>query len=681
MAYPADGNAPDVNDETSGSGQESLAALVRKRWNDGSRELMVARKGYWINLAFYLGEQWLWWNESRNMVDRLPIEWSPLGPDRTHHTENRIRPNLNIVLGRMLRADLAYEVPPTSGADDVVRGARTSEKVLEAYHRDQDWESIRHDEVADAFYGGTSAVMVEWDGTRGKELQYDHQTGKVVATGDAYLRALAATEFCLEPGTTRETARWWCMAIATPCELAKDQYHLPWMPQPDAGVGRTPVHVQMLNATGRSSDRDQCLVLTMYERPNPSNRKGRYVVTINDRTVHEGKWPFPFDDLNVHPFRQGRIPHKWYGDTLMNDAVKLQFSYNFSRSVLQEHLKALGNMRVIAPRGAFHEDDFTDDVGGILWYQPDNAGGKPEFMVPPNLARWVSAEPENLRTALDEIMHVHDISRGQGYDRASGQALALLGEKDETPLGVMAKEQASGHGRIASQVLKLLEAKGTETRTASIPLTKSIAEAVSWTGKELRGQTTAVVPLDAVAAKPAAAREAFWKDLWDRKIVTDARQYARGVGLPPENFQALLDPDSARAQDENYRMMQGMVELPEDFDDHAIHMAEHNRFRKSDSYRFASPEARSIIDDHIAYHEKLIHGEMAQQVNRAQQNPVAAMIPQAHEPPGAYRAPTGDEQAQAMMMAAAGGTQSGGGDQMQLPPGGTTPALASGLPA
>ena len=675
-AYPDSGNAPDLPDTPStGTGDaQKIASLVRERWEKGSADLAVVRKAYWINLAFYLGEQWLWWNEARNMVDRLPMEWSPLGPDRTHYTGNRIRPNLNIVMGRMLRANLGFDVPPTDSADDCILGARKAEKVLEGYHRMQDWESIRHDELAGAFYGGTSGVLVEWDGTRGKELQYDHQRDQVIATGDCYLRALTAPEFCLEPGTRPGEARWGVVGITTPVEAAKDQYGLSKTPEPDGAVARTPVHVQMLNASGRPSERDQCLVLTYYERPNRSNRHGCYAVVINDKTVYQGKWPFPFDELNIHVFRQGRIPGRWYGDTLMNDAVKLQFGYNFARSVLQEHLKAFGNMRVIAPRGAFLEDDFDDTVGGILWYQPDNAGGKPEFLVPPNLARWVSAEPENIRDELDEIMHVHGISRGEGFDRMSGQAGALLSEKDETPLGIMSHEQASGWGRIATQVLKLLEAKGSETRAVSIPLAKGLTEKVAFNGKELCGQTTATVPLDAVMAKPAAAREAFWRDLWDRKIVTDPRQYARGVGLPPENFEELLDPDSAKAHRENYRMMQGIVEIPEDFDAHDVHMAEHNRFRKSDSYRFADPEHRSIIDDHIKFHEKLIHQEMAEQANRAQQNPVLPAIPQANEPPGAFRAPTGAEQQQAMMMAQ--GPQGGGG--MNLPPGGTTPALASG---
>lgn len=678
VTYPESGNAPAVSDEPQGANAgPSLAGMVRKRWEEGGRVLLVPRKDYWINFAFYLGEQWLWWDDTRNMVARMPLAWSPLGPDKTHLVINRIRPNMNIVLGRMLKSVLAFEVPPSSGADDVTAGARKAAKVLEGYHRDQDWENVRHDGLAAAFYGGTSAVVVEWDGTRGTELQYDQATGQVVGTGDAYLRAVNVNEFVIEPGVrSAQEARWGIIGVAVGVEAAKEQYRLSWTPRPDTGIVRSPMHLHMLQSAGKPGGVDQCLVLTYYERPSPGNRAGRYAVVINDRVVYDGKWPFPFRELNIHPMRQGRIDGKWWGTTLMNDAVKLQFAYNHARSVLQEHLRMIGNVRMIAPAGSFHEEDLTDGIGDVLWYSPDG-NLRPEFLMPPNLPRWVSAEPDNLRAELDEIMHVHDTSRGVGFDRASGQALALLSEKDDTPLGIMAHEQAAVWGRVGSQVLKLLEAKGTDRRALTIPLAKGVSERLVFDGKMLRGQTNAQVPLDAVKPFSDAARQAFWKDLWDRRIIVDPRQYARGVGLPPESFEELLDPDSAKAHRENYRMAQGIVEIPDDFDDHAIHMAEHNRFRKSDSYKYADADARSIVDDHVKYHDMRNHEQMAQQVQRAQVNPMLAAMPQADTPPGAFQAQTEQER---QMAALQGSMGSNGGGVMNMPAGGTTPALQAGIP-
>jgi len=684
--YPESGVAPpEAEDPPQRSGSASAkAATVRRQWDEGSQVLVEARKNYWLNLSFYLGKQWVWWDDVRRQVDGYPDTWSPLGPEKECLTINRIGPNLEIVIGRMLKAELAFQVPPTDSSDAVIRGARTAEKVLEASQREQDWEMVRYDGLAAAFHGGTSAVMVEWDGTRGTELQFDQATDQVVSTGDAYLRALNCQEFVLEPTARHgQEARWAIVGLAMPCDAAKEQYRLDWTPRPDVSAVRSPVHIAMLSNLGRSVDRDQCLVLTRYERPHPGNRKGSYCIVINDKVVHEGPWPFPFKNLNVHPMRQRRIDGKWFGTTFLNDAVRVQVAYNFARSVIAEHLKLVSNTRIVAPMASFREEDLTDRVGDVLWYNGDG-GAAPAYMVPPNLARFISQEPESLRAELDEIMHIHDISRGQGFDRASGQALALLSEKDESPLGIMSHEQSAVWGRIATQVLKLYEAKGGETRTSSIRLTRSLSESVRWSGKMLQGQTSVVVPLDSVMAKPAAAREAFWRDLWDRKIVTDPRQYARGVGLPPENFEELLDADEAKAHNENFRMMQGFTEIPEPFDDDAKHIAEHNRFRKSDHYRFASEEGRAIIDDHIRFHENQMHEQMAKQVNRAQVNPALAAMPQADAPPGAMQMPTSQDRQMEAAMAGMGGMGMDGSGQggagMALPPGGTTPALAAGVP-
>jgi hypothetical protein len=682
-SYPESGDAPWSDDQptldATATGS-TLAHDVRKKWEAGGKAIARARKNYWLNLSFCLGDQWVYWDKVRNEVAGYPEQWSPLGPERECVIINRMGPNLEVVMGRMLKAMLSFEVPPTDSSDGAVRGARTSAKVLEGYHREQDWELLRQQALADAFYGGASAVMVEWDGTRGTELQYDQATDQVVSTGDAYLRALNIHEFCLEPTARHgQESRWGIVGVAMPVDAAKEQYRLKWMPRSDVLASRSPIHLSMMDSIGRSSDKDQCLVLSYYERPHTGCRAGRYCIVINDQIVYQGKWPFPFKHLNIHVARQRQIAGKWYGHTMLNDAAKVQVMYNFARSVIAEHLKKVANMRITAPRGQFFEEDLTDRVGEILWYTPDGTNARPDYMAPPNLARFISAEPEALKAELDEIMHIHDISRGEAFDRASGQAIALLSEKDESPLGMMAHEQASLWGRTGSQVLKLLETKGTESRKVSIPLMRGLSQSVTWDGKMLRGQTNATVSLDSVMAKSAAAREAFWKDLWDRKIVTDARQYARGVGVAPENFDAVLDPEEALVQSENYRMIQGIVEFPEEFHDDAKHIEGHNRFRLSDEYRFADEDRRSIVDDHIRMHENQMHEQMANQVNRAQMNPALAAMPQAINPPGAFRMPTlQDRQMEAALAEGQSGTPPSGPD---LGAGGTTPALAAGLPA
>lgn len=671
-----DGPPPDKN-------VDAGAVDVERKWKEAGDALSRQRRDYWLNLAFFEGEQWIWWDRRRNTVQTLPQQWSPLGPGRARLTVNRIEPNTVSLLGRLLKSELAFSVPPSDSADDQVLGAQKSEKVLEAYHREQDWESLRYDEIFACLMGGTSAVAVEWDASAGRQLEYDPATDQVTSVGELTLQAFNVNEFAIEPyHRDYREARWWISGLALPPAYVQEHYGLSWLPKADAGATLSPLQHKLLESSGRAHGRHLTQVLTYYERPH-GKRKGVYRCVANGRTLHEGPWPFPFERLNLAVFRQRKISGRWHGGTLMNAAVPIQFAYNHARSVIAEHMKLTGNARMMAPFGAFAEEDFYDDPASILWYSPDVQGAEPKYMQPPELSRWVQNEAANLKSELDDLMHVHATSRGEGFDRASGQALALLSEKDDTPLSLMAREQKRGWSDIATMVLQILERKGVETRTQRINLAPGITETVRWNGQMLRGQTTATVDLDSVTPHTHAARLAFAKDLWDRKIITDPRRYAKMAGLPPDEFAELLDPDAARANRENLRMAQGLVELPEHFDNHGTHIAEHNRWRKSDAYKYADPDVRSIFDDHIQWHEVMEHEEFGRQMHRAMQNPALARLPQAHAPTGSDVPLTAEEQ-QALMAQEA---MSNGGGQLQLPQGAgggegaPAPAMTEATPA
>lgn len=668
------GSAARQNGGSPARTRDPFAAMVEEKWRRSSEELAGPRRDYWINLAFYLAEQWIWWDKQRNVVQPMAQHWSPLGPGRVRLTVNRLGPNLLNLMGRLLKNELIFEVTPSDSATSIVEGARRAEKALESTHREQVWESARFDEVLSCFLGGTSATILEWDGTAGTELEFDAATDQVTGTGDVNLRSLNINEFGLEPGsrTWRDSA--YCMTgFALPPRTIQETYKLSWTPTPDAMTAHSSVRQKLLEGSGRNASKELALVLCYYEPPRRGS-KGQYAIVVNNQTVHRGPWPFPFTTIPLRPFRQKRVDGRWFGTTLLNDVVPIQVAYNQARSVLAEHMKLAGNARLVAPWGAFEEEDLTDNAGSILFYAPDLGGAVPNYLAPPNLPRWLTAEAENLKGELDDIMLVHDISRGQGFDRASGQALALLAEKDDSPLGSMAFEQRAGwqdNGTMTLECYKHVR----ETRKATLRAAPGISESTEWNGQMLQGQTNVTIPLDSVMPHTHAARLAFAKDLWDRKIITDPRMYARMVGLPPDEFEQLLDADAASANRENLRMAMGAIELPQDFEDHAVHISEHNRWRKSDAYKYAPEDVRKIMDDHIKYHEQKAHQEFAKQFERAKANPAFAALPQADEPVGSnVPLPEAEQQALAMQQAMAGG---GGGGQAQIGPGGTTASLES----
>lgn len=656
---------------------DPLARLVRQRWIDGGAELAKDRRHYWQNLAFYLGEQWVWWDSTRNQLQALPLTYMQIAPGRTRATINRVAGNVVSVLARLTASNLDFQVPPTDTSDDIRQAARLAEHVLKVVHDEGDWETIRVEEMFAAIMGGSSAVAVEWDPSAGDVLEVDAR-GKIVGTGAEKLHALNVTEFCIEPGVRRATdARWWIMGLALSPRQAQARYGLDWLPRADATGMLSPLQHKILNDVGRPNGGALTLVLTMYERPNPGCPKGRYVVVINDKTIQDVEWPFPFrDELNLHVFRQRIIDAKWRGVTYMNDALPVQFHYNNTMTVQIEHARLTANLRIMAPFGSFDESDFTNEAGSVLFYSADGSGSQPGYMQPPQLPRWIVQLGDNLKAELDDIMHVHATTRGEAsFDRASGQALAFLAEKDDTPLGTMAREQARRWACIAEQVLELHEAKARSPREGVIKQRGNLPLKVRWTGRDLQGQTEVVVPLESTEPHSKAADRQYAQQLWDAQIIRDPTLYLKIARIDPDEVLEIADADAARAIRENARMLAGEVVFVEGFDDHGKHIAEHNIARKSERYEFLAKDVKEILDLHIKMHETQQAEEYGQQVARAKLDPGFAKLPQGGAPIGsmippdwATRQATGgmaDPQAMAYMQAS--------GAQMPQQPGGMMP--------
>lgn len=623
---------------------DPTASMVKARWKAGSDELLTDRRRYWEHLSFFAGNQWVWWDEKRRSLQNYAGRYVP-GTSTRKMTVNRVGPNVISLLSRLLNTELVFEVQPSGAGDDVIAGARLAEAALTATHNDQVWEAARFDATMATVLGGTGAIAFEWDGTAGERLSWDAETGVIVGTGDARLEALNITEFCVEPGVRDwKDARWWMMGLALTPAQAKDRYRLDWMPKSDITAISETLQGRLLKDSGRAQSDRLALVLTMYERPNPTRPKGRYVVVINDTAVVDTEWPFPFEELNLAVFRQQALPSQWRGRTMLEDAIKLQVDYNIGRSNLNEHMRVTGNARLIAPHGAFDEEAVTNNPADILWYTPDVAGAEPRYLQPPQLPRWLTAHVDAIKAEMDDIMYVHATSRGEAsFDRASGQALALLAEKDDTPLSPMAQDQARGWEHLSRLTLLCYEDKVIETRVARRRGPQNTPMSARWTGKSLRGQNRVNVPLEVTMPKSRAATQAFVKDLWDRKIITDPRMYAKMVDLSETLIEEIMDADAAKAMRENARMLDGAVEVPEPFDVHPVHIAEHNRTRKSDAYAYASDEVKALIDDHIKFHERLATEEMAQQTQKEGLMPGLSQVAQAHEPAGSNVPPDFEE--------------------------------------
>lgn len=651
------------------------ASKVRELWDKGVKSTRQEREQAAVNMMFLRNKQWVYWNRASGRLEEVPRS-----PERVRATVARVGPDSRRIIAKLMRRPLQFEVPPTSPDDAAIRGSRIGESALAEAHRKQRWEQTRIDHATSCWEGGVAGLMVEWDASVGTPIGVD-EMGQRVYTGDAKVTALSIHEMACEPGTRDiETARYWVHGVALPPPDVQAMYDLDVEPQADA---RAVDLVHRMVDGERSEMTPLTMVFTYYERPH-SMSEGQVMTVVGNRIVRQSPWPFPFKDrLNVAVAVPEVLHARWFGHTPVSDAVQVQALYNASWSSIIEHMKLAGNARLYVPEGSVQNiEEWTDTPGEAVEYNPIN-GQRPQYEAPPVMPEWWIRQPGMLEKAMDDILSIHDVSRGSAPTGIeSGIALSILSENDDTPVGTLARALGDCWARATSMVLKLYEVRVNESRTSTVQLGMGIPESVRWTGGDLLGQTEVEVPIDSVMPRSRAAQAAYAMQLYDRQIITTPAQLAKVADLPDQDdLVSGIDPDTARAQRENYWMTTGQARLVERTDDHANHINIHRDFVRSERYEYLPEESKTMLQQHMEAHVMFAAQQAAEQGQAAMFSPLAAMLPTVDTQPLNVSDPqTAAVLAQMAGLAGTGVAPGTDGSGTPMPPSPTGPAGPPGTP-
>lgn len=598
--------------------QKFTPKFVRERYDAGKRETLKEVREYRLNRSYIMGDQWLWWNKSQDRPETLPKD-----ADRVQATFDRLLMNSTTIMGKALQKQLAFDANPTAADDATILGARTAKSIAESTRDSHDWESKRREHFWATWEGAVSAVAVDWDPTAAREIAEN------VYEGDTVESVLNISEFVVEPGARyAETARWWIKAQAMPPEEVQARFDLPEKPPADANTAIT-----NLPSTQGGEITPMTLVLTYYERPNRLCREGRVAVVVDSKFVQGPKaWPFPFKDhLNIAISIETPIAGKWTGKTRLSTARPVQALLNTTMSAIIEHMKLVGNARLMIPESSVDTvNQLSDEPGEPLIYA--DGGTQPNYLNPPQMPSWEIELPTTLMTQIDDIMGVPAISRGAGGLNApdSGYGLSILAEQADTPVGLLVKGDCSTWGKVSTMCLQLFEQNVTESRQAIVSTPSSAPETIKWTGKDLMGQTHITVPVDSVLPRSRAAQQQWAETMLDKGLITTLAQLATIGELPGrDDIIQAVEPDIAKAKRENEAFAAGRVLLVAEFDDDEKHIGQHLNFAKSPRFEAMSKEQQQAFLDHKKAHEVQAAHKMGNATMRGNIAPALASVPRA----------------------------------------------------
>jgi hypothetical protein len=653
---------PDTSGQTQAlSGKNAATKLDdwKKKWrvSKASRERFIPE--WYMNLAFYHGHQWLWWNRGRLAMPNL-AEW------RETPVDNRILPICSARVARKVKNRPIFVVTPNTGDESDIDAAKIGERVLTSDWLGQNLQAKLFQAQLLAEITGAGFWKIYWDATRGESAEYlfDAEGNPVIGQDGHPMRGDAIAE--LPPGITKKRISEGdvCVDVLSPFELFPDPAatsldECEWMieekvrsaeyvkrrfgetMEPDTEVPIGPLDSRMAPSlvyhgdTGGAANTYKGLkVYEGWMRPCTEYPEGKHVVWCNEKLLEDENKPF--DPMPYVMFSGIRSPNRFWPTSLVTQMRGPQTALNKIQGQIMENAKRLGNLSIMKSRQA--NVSYTGLPGEEVLYDSTVTDAVPSFLTPPEMPAYVREQVERIENSLTEISGLHEVSKATvptGVTAAS--AINLLQEADDTRIGPEIQDMENGLAQAGSKVLKLRARFNTDERTIQIAGEDGNWDIFSFRAELLKDNTNVEVQAGSAMPRSKAAKQAAMLE-----VLSLAFQY--GLEFDPRDLrkffkdyevaalERLFDStsqDEQQAQRENRLLSKGEPVAPHPRDDHDIHIAAHDEYRKSGKFTRLPANAQQLIELHITAHQEAqvqaVNAQMSAMATEGQQQQQMAL--------------------------------------------------------
>lgn len=606
---------------------EKLIAWLEKRRTDGKRHMPDMQMK--LNLAYTLGHQWIIWNKDKRQFQRP--QWRPNDPNAPIRvTINKIGGIVERTIARLLKEAPDPECRPTSDDEEDVNAARVGSRVLDHELDRTNWDTTLVDLYFWVTVLGWSYLHVYWDAAAGSMVgqmpmgdQPDAGT-MPVHQGEVAIEVVPAFELVVDPNARKfENDAVWCIrTVSLTKEACWEKFGV--VPASEA-TGRTLVdEVYALSDNPRENRPtvDTLAIHQMWIRPGSKMAPKGAVITWAGTTVLEKK-DFPYD--------HGQLPFVQYdllpglgtrnGRTWLADLIPIQTDYNDARS-REAAIRRTLVPKILYPIGSMDMQKMSTRVEGIP-YTP--TGNPPSLLMPDG--RWMTQHETVMNRAqgeLGERAGQAEVSSGNAPASMPAASVMALQEADDTKLAISMKQLAKGISLTGWQWLMLVKQFWQEPRIVRAWSQEGDLEVEDFIGSDLGNTMDVHVSSESSLPKSKTARMNMLMELVQIPgMFTNPRDFLKQLDLPGISpLLASLSIDNKQAERENSKLLKGQQVPINMFDNHVVHIQEHQDECKTEDYekimeaaRAGDPGATQAVasmDSHIAAHqEQLIASQQA----------------------------------------------------------------------
>ncbi len=581
---------------------------------------MNVEKQWYLNMCFYRGRQNVAFRQQIGFIQSTTGQlYIPPAPYyRSRPVINRVRPIIRGELAKLTsQKPTAYIIPATSDDDDLF-AAQAGEQI---------WESLFTEKKVPAIFRralwwnqvcGNSFVKAYWDPTKIDYTSSD-PNGQV-------------GEICYEPVTPFNLFVPDLNIIdldEQPFVIHAQLKSPAWvrMNFPDAKVTQGDQRREILDnewlgieQSETTAQTQMILCLELWAKPGKLQfmPKGGVLLAVGDSLVGRHIEGLPYQH-KCYPFAKlDNIPTgKFYTDSTINDLIPLQREYNRTRGQVIEAKNRMAKPQLAAERGSVDPAKITSEPGQVIEYQPGTQPPQPIPLQP--LPNYVLEELDRILQDMSDISGQHEVSKGQvppGVTAAT--AINYLQEQDDSMMSSTFVSLEEAFEKVARMSLNYVQQFWDTPRIIKTTGDDQFFDALTFKGSDLRGNTDIKVEAGSALPLSKSAKQAFVMDLIKLGIVDGATGLeVMELGGIAKIYEA-VKVDVRQAQRENLRMAQiddatyqqfqmmgqeGGVVPVNTWDNHMVHIDEHNKYRKSQAFEKVSEASRMEFEMHVQMHQ------------------------------------------------------------------------------
>lgn len=525
------------------------AADLQKKLDSLRRGRQLMEQQWKVNLAFYKGRQYTYFNRDTGRLESRPVEDGEKPRYLVRLVSNQIVPGAMSLLAKMTKTKPVMSAFPGSTSDQDFKAAQMSESLLEFWWQEFDLDNKLEEALLWSIIAGQGYWKITWDGQAGKPMRFLldpqgqpilddglkdlfrqnlQQMGippqeQVVYLGDIKVEVISPFDVYLDP-----SARTF-----DECKYAICQHHLDidevksrW------GVDVTPDSIPAAADAalpyGKSSESEPTVktVNIGYFKPTPALPNGRYVVWMSGplRILEDKKWPYPHRDLPLVKFPGIRIPGAVYDSSVVEHAIPLQKELNRTISQIVEFKNLTIKPRVWAPAGSVRTR-ITSEPGALYEYSPIG-DHEPHVEQMSQLPPYVFNHLEGIRNGLRDIFYQTEVTEGTlPPNLEAGIAIDLLQEMATDRLAPTIKLMEVSLADAGQQMLSLAQAYYIEPRLIKIKGDGGAMAVKRFTQADINGGITIHVQTGSGLPRTRAGKQARILDYVDKGIIPPQQAY------------------------------------------------------------------------------------------------------------------------------------------------------------